>query len=332
MSFGNGWASCDTPDKENEREADGNYEGCYCSGTLSYMMDNCTLIMYTVKETYKGKDFCLQDKVGRCNIHVGEDKFIQGRLYPDGREADKETSLAGQFRAIMQTILSECVHEANLWKVLKGTSCCRKIASSVRGATNYPDWTHYDDCNVSFLKRNGIDLNNSVIKIGHKPICPNCGEEHSSEEFLACNSCRHENMETCAHCGAYIDVEHDGYIYDEDTGRYYCDGWCAERHDCYWCENVDEYHSEWVYRDDYTDNYFYDYRERDGVHIYGDYNYEDEENANNDGWVELDGDWYRNDDDNVIECPHCGELTLADRDECLECGEPINEDEIDEAV
>ena len=32
-------------------------------------------------------------------------------------------------------------------------------------------------------------------------------------------------------------------------------------------------------------------------------------------------------DTNVIECPHCGGWTLADRDECLECGELINEDE-----
>ena len=332
MSFGNGWASCHTLDKDNNRNASGNYEGCYCSGTLSYMLDNCTLIMYTIDENYNGKEFCLEDKINRCNIHVGEDKFIQGRVYPDGRNADKETSIAGQLRAIMQTVLADCVKEANLWKVLKGTGNCRQIASSVYGATNYPDWKHYDDCNVSFLKRNGIELNTTTIKIGHKPICPNCGEEHTTEEYLTCESCRDEYDEKCACCGSHINTDYDNYVYDEDTGNYYCDDYCAEREDCYYCENVNEYHSEWVYEDSYTGDYFYDYHERDGIHI-DDFHYVDEENANNDGWIELDGDWYREDDDNVIECPHCGEHTLADRDECLMCGAIINdEDIIDDAV
>ena len=36
-----------------------------------------------------------------------------------------------------------------------------------------------------------------------------------------------------------------------------------------------------------------------------------------------------NDDYNVITCPHCGAYTLADREECLECGAIIeDEDEL----
>ena len=62
--------------------------------------------------------------------------------------------------------------------------------------------------------------------------------------------------QTCAHCGSRIDL--DDAIHDEDTGDYYCDSECAEFHDCYWCENVWEYHSENVYYDDFLNEYFYD--------------------------------------------------------------------------
>ena len=58
----------------------------------------------------------------------------------------------------------------------------------------------------------------------------------------------------------------------------------------------------------------------------------DEENANNDGWVEIDGEWHRRDDEDVIECPHCGEYTLASHEECLACGAIIHDEELDEAV
>lgn len=340
MSFGNGWASCHTPDKHNERNADGNYSGCYCSGTLSYMLDDCTLIMYTVSEKYKGRDFCLEDKMNRCNFHIGEDKFIQGRLYPDGRNADAETSMAGQFRAIMQKVLTECVGETNLWKVLKGTDNCSRYAFSHYGATNYKDWVHYDDCNISFLKRNGVECNETKIKIGHTPICPCCGKEHSNEEWLACGRCRDMsgdgNYVDCYACGHSIDLDEDDYVYDEDREVYFCDSSCAANYDCYYCTNVSEYHSEWVFEDNYTGEHFYDYRENNCVHIHDDYHYINVENAENDGWALIDGEWYNTDDDNVIECPHCGGWTLADHDECLQCGALINDedliDDIDEAM
>lgn len=336
MSFGNGWASCHTPDKKNERGADGNYSGCYCSGTLSYMLDNCTLIMYTVSEKYKGKDFCLEDKMNRCNFHIGEDKFVQGRLYPDGRNADAETSMAGQFRTVMQRVLTECVNETNLWKVLKGTSNCDRYTRCGISSTNYRDWLHYDDCNVSLLKRNGVEENATRITIGHAPICPCCGKEHSDEEWLSCENCRdgyEGNYVDCYACGHSINLDEDDYVYDEDRDIYFCDSDCASSYDCYWCDNVSEYHSEWVFEDNHTGEYFYDYYNNNCVHIHDDYHYINVENAESDGWALINGEWYNTDDENVIECPHCGEWTLADHDECLQCGALINdEDLIDEAM
>lgn len=336
MSFGNSWASCQTIDKLNERKTDSehNYSGMYCSGTLSYMLDGATVIMYTVDEKYKGRDFCLEDKMNRCNFHIGEDKFIQGRVYPDGREAEGETSIASQLRTIMQKVLAECVNETNLWKLFKGTNNCDRYAISADGATNYKDWIHYKDCTVSLLKREGYVENRKPVIIGHTPICTYCGEQHSRDDYLACYDCaskiNDDDCAECANCGSPINLNNGDYVYDEDTERYYCDAECANEDDCYYCDNVGEWHSENVYEDEYTEEHFYDYWET-CLHFtdrWGNYHhFLNVDNAYNNDWIELDGDWYHTDDDDVIECPHCGGWTLADRDECLECGELINEDE-----
>ena len=336
MSFGNSWASCQTIDKLNERNTDSehNYSGMYCSGTLSYMLDGATVIMYTVDEKYKGKEFCLEDKMNRCNFHIGEDKFIQGRVYPDGRDSDGETSMASQLRAIMQKVLAECVNENNLWKLFKGTDNCERYAISADGATNYKDWTHYRDCTVSLLKREGYSDNRKPVIIGHTPICTYCGEQHSRDDYLACYDCaskiNDDDCVECANCGSLINLNDGDYIYDEDTESYYCDAECANEDDCYYCDNVGEWHSENVYEDEYTEEYFYDYWES-CIHFTdrwgNDHHFLNVDNAYYNDWVELDDNWYLIDDDIVIECPHCGAWTLADRDECLECGELINEDE-----
>ena len=343
MSFGHSWASCQTIDKLNERNTDSehNYSGMYCSGTLSYMLDGATVIMYTVDEKYKGKEFCLEDKMNRCNFHIGEDKFIQGRVYPDGRDSDGETSMASQLRAIMQKVLAECVNETNLWKLFKGTDNCERYAISADGATNYKDWTHYKDCTVSLLKREGYVENRKPVIIGHTPICTYCGEQHSRDDYLACYDCaskiNDDDCVECANCGSLINLNDGDYVYDEDTERYYCDAECANEDGCYYCDNVGEWHSENVYEDEYTEEYFYDYWES-CIHFTdrwgNDHHFRNVDNAYYNDWVELDDNWYLIDDGIVIECPHCGAWTLADRDECLECGELINEDEdeIDETA
>ena len=337
MSFGNGWASCQTIDKENKRDADHAYEGMYCSGTLSYMLDSASFIMYTVNENYDGDDFCLQDKELRNVFHLGEDKLIQGRLYPDGRKADRETSMAGQFRNVMQKVISKCVGADNLWEIKKETDNCSSVIYTK--GTHYPDYKHYDDCNVSFLKRNGLDNNMNRIVVGHNPICPVCGEEHRNEGILTCND--HQNGAVCcAHCGRPINIERDDYVYDEDTENYYCDDECADAEGCFYCNNVNEYHSENVNNDDYTGNYFYDRYGDDGIHVIResgrDYHYVNYENAENDGWRYIDSDeeWHHIDDGEIVQCEHCGEwILISDTEDgtCPACGVVLDE-VLDETV
>lgn len=322
MSFGSNWASCHTIDKENLRRTSHNYNGCYSSGTESYMLDESSFIMYTVTPEFdENKGLENADKERRCVFFYGEDKLIQSRVYPDGRDGG-DKSIAGDFRAIAQKVIAECLNSPNLWRLE------RNVASSYIhteiGSTHYADYNRYSDNNVSFLKRseNDNEKNIKMIPVGHKPICPNCGDSHTYEENILCPMCCGEGK-ICDRCGNY--VSDDDYIVDEDTGRIYCDSDCASEDGCYWCENVCEYHSENVYFDNYDEEYFYD--------RYGDYivtadnsTFRDTENAEAAGyvWVETENDWYY--EDKVEYCTHCEEYVLKEdynynKDMCNYCAE-----------
>lgn len=310
MSFGNTWQSCHTIDKTNKRRIDSahNYSGMYCSGTLSYALDGNSIIMYTVDEKYKGKEFWNQPKINRCMFHIGEDKIVQGRLYPDGRDGG-DNSLSAQFRNIIQKVIADCAKEANLWKLVKGSATCYDVTETY--GTHYKDYYHYNDCTVSYLQRNGIKRNIKMIPIGHNPICPYCGEEHDGEEQLVCSDCLHKA--TCYSCGCVISEE-DG-IYDEDSEHYFCSEECAADYGVHYCENVNTYHSEDIYYDNYTDEWFYDYYGDDCVHFTyrgEDYHYLDEENAELDGFHCVNGDWYHEGDGEIVQCTDCDEWIHID--------------------
>lgn len=317
MSFGHRWQSCHTIDKRNIRDVDSShvYHGMYCSGTMSYMLDSASVIMYTIDENYKGTEYWKQDKFNRCMFHIGEDKIVQGRLYPDGRDGG-DNSLSAQFRNIFQKVISECIEEPNMWKLVKGTNKCSIITDSY--GTHYRDYLNYSDCSVSYLKRNGIGFNETKIKIGHNPICPNCGKEHEECQSLTCNDCP-KMGNVCHYCGDELD-EYD-YIIDEDTGHTYCCDDCANSDDVYYCENVSEWHSANVYRDYYTNDHFY--ATDDMVTIEGRYDtlyYMDSDNAESDGWhyVENESMWLNEDSsrnphrEEIIQCYECGEWFMAD--------------------
>ena len=220
MSFGNSWASCHTIDKLNDRNCPNSYSGQWSGGTLSYMLDGSTVVFYTVDKAYEGTDFELQNKVNRCMFNLGEDKLIQGRVYPQSNDGDQ--TIYNEVRAIMQKTVSEMFNVNNLWILKQGTSACSDVTYS-QGA-HYRDYLHYSNCNVSYLKPDsGYEKNPKKIVIGHKGICPTCGEEHSSENYIICSNCVN-NVKRCPHCGKVIrnddHIEIDGQVYCSNCAKY----------------------------------------------------------------------------------------------------------------
>lgn len=262
-------ATCHTIDKNNKRQCEHSYSGCYSSGTESYMNDPSTVIFYTVDEKYEGKMW-KADKDRRMNFHINEDGefFIFGRLYPDGRDGG-EKGLAAQFRNVIQRVLAECLGFNNLWRAIKGTVPSSFVSDI--NSTHYPDYFKYEDCGYSLLKDRTAEL--PRIRIGSLPICPCCGREHNEEEWITCNECREESSEDedeediaiCRRCGNRIDVYNDDdCVFDVDNEEYYCCDTCAESYDVHYCEDDDQWHSmNIVYCEDdgywhFEDNCLYD--------------------------------------------------------------------------
>ena len=287
MSFGHKWASCHTIDKNGIRESDGHtYGGCYSSGTESYMLDSSTVIMYLIDGDYNGTDYELEDKLKRCNFHIGEDKIVQGRVYPDGRDGGDEDDIAKEMRKIMQEIVAECCGVKNAWTLRRGIEACYDTISEASGKTNYSDYFYYNDCNVSTLKGK---TNTKKIFVGHAPICPCCGNTHDNCKNILCPPCSEEII--CEECG--FECEND---YAEINGSYYC-------LDCVtWCK----YHQEFEVNSESDFEYIsgYGYVCLNALENSGDYGYD----AWNGEWFDLryenpvytyDGNVYRNEENAI---------------------------------
>lgn len=187
MSFGNSWASCHTIDKTNKRDMPDAYSGGYSGGTMSYMLDGSSVVFYTVDAKYTGDQLELEPKINRNMFHIGEDKIIQGRVYPQSN--DDYDGIYTKIRNIVQKVIADCMGKPNLWKLRKGTDECEEVTDTI--GVHYKDYLSFDSCNVSYLKLDDSgSVNTTKIKIGHNPICPCCGETHDSEENIECYDCR----------------------------------------------------------------------------------------------------------------------------------------------
>lgn len=222
MSFGNSWASCHTIDKKNQRGMPGSYEGCYSSGTLSYALDSTSIVFYTVDAKYNGNEYYLEPKINRQMFHFGEDKLVQGRLYPQSCDKDFETEY-DQFRNLMQSIIALGLGVPNLWTLKRGTLDYDTVCSK---GTHYKDYYHYRNCSLSTLKNSE---NQNRIRIGANPICIRCGSTHSYEENIDCCS----RGRCCDDCDDWYDEDDLHYIEEED--RWVCDSCYEDYYECHEC-------------------------------------------------------------------------------------------------
>lgn len=225
MSFGNSWASCHTIDKDNIRNMPNSYSGAYSSGTMSYMLDSSSMVLYTVDNSYEGNEYWSQDKINRQMFHWGEDKLVQGRLYPQANDGNGEAYKP--YRNIVQEIISTIFGFDNSWKLKKGTDNASEYIISE--GTHYRDYYYYDGCTLSLIK--GSENENRFV-VGARPICIDCGERHGIESNISCcHSGRY-----CHACGEEIDSDDDDYY---EIDGYYYHSECLN-----YCDHCDEYTTE----------------------------------------------------------------------------------------
>lgn len=237
MSFGNSWASCHTIDKNNYRDMPNSYHGAYSSGTISYMLDKVSIVFYTVTAAYNGNQYYFEDKINRCMFHYGEDKLVQGRVYPQDND-DNADNIYKDIREIVQKIIADCEGMTNYWTTKKGVDEIGDYTN--HGGTNYPDFRYYNNCCISFPKEK--EINPTVITIGNKPICIECGDTHNNQENINCcdAGC------VCENCGDAMDEDDVCYVNGHRYCRdcvVYCD-YCEEyvlSDSARWVDSVDTY-------------------------------------------------------------------------------------------
>lgn len=294
MSFGNSWASCHTIDKRNKRGMPNSYEGQYSSGTMSYMLDPSSMVLYTVDSAYNGNEYWTPPKINRQMFHYGEEKLVQSRLYPQSCDCDDEAYTP--YRNIVQEIISTIFEFPNLWSLTRGTSAASRYIDS--DGTHYPDYRHFNACSLSRVK--GSE-NEEWITVGAEPICIECGYRHSIEENINC--CR-DNCRVCYACGCEMDEDDAVYV----NGEYYCQD-CVD-----YCDHCQEYHvSESYYIEDgdiYVCQYCFDECYTTCACCNDRYNIDDTT------WVESE--------DSYI-CEHCLEENYF---HCDECGEYFSNDDM----
>lgn len=164
MSFGVNWASCHTIDQHNVRRMDNGYSGAYCGGTVSYMLDETSIITYvhnTMPENYE------TGKIYRNMFHLGGDGvLLQSRIYPQGN--DGCTDLYKEFRAIVQKEIANILNlDDNHWTK-------KKVGNVETIGCHYPDYQYNSECNISYPTERPQCKEQHIV-VGSYRICPNCG-------------------------------------------------------------------------------------------------------------------------------------------------------------
>ena len=230
MSFGNSWASCHTIDKTNKRGMPNSYHGQYSSGTMSYMLDPSSMVLYTVDISYNGDEYWSQPKINRQMFHYGKEKLVQGRLYPQSN--DGRNSFYTPYRSIVQEVISTIFNISGKWNVESGS--CAASRYIVSCGTHYEDYENFSSCTLSVIDGND---NKNYFTVGADPICVLCGREHETENNISC--CGGGGVYYCEDCGREISGDEVYYV----DGERYCD-------DCIrLCECCDEYHHDVQYVD-----------------------------------------------------------------------------------
>jgi len=198
-------------------------DGEYKAGTVDLMLDNATMVLYTV-ENIDG-DITQQKMLTRNLISYENGIILQHRIYPNKNEDQPEA--AALYRKIVEEIISEGLNVPNFWskKEIARESRLYKIA----GDMHYNDYYHYDTCYTVTHKT--LYTEGRKIHIGAPALCLACGEEHITEgSELICNRCKH-NCVVCEACGREMDEDSEDIVYID--GEAFCRD-CAEY--CDHCE------------------------------------------------------------------------------------------------
>ena len=189
MSLMHNIGSCQIIECYNIENRNKAYSGQFSGGTTTLMLDSSTIIFYTVIEDYKGNKYYLEDKMNRCMFSISEDGTVMIQHRNYPDGRDGGDSNKAKY---YREIMQKIV--ADLWNHEENLWVIRKGTSEVRN-WYYKSGLHYNDLdccgdvNVSLLKYHFHD--GTKINIGvADAICPVCGRKHRNQGNIMCYDCR----------------------------------------------------------------------------------------------------------------------------------------------
>lgn len=203
MSNGNSWRSCHYIGDDPEDA------GCYCSGTVSYMMAEDTFIVSIIDKEWPDNNLAFAPKINRQVFGYRDGQLVQSRLYP--QDCDSGASeVYRNLREMVEEIIANGEDVPNRW--VKDSN----FNTEARG-TAYTDWYHFSSCGQYSIRDYMLDKQKEKVRMSKLPMCIKCGSVHSDEEHIYCEEDRHY----CEECGCWIDLDdEDSYV--EYDGYYYC--------------------------------------------------------------------------------------------------------------
>ena len=181
MSNGNSWRSCHTINTH------GYSAGCYSSGTISYMLDACSFVFYTVDSEFDGIDIELEPKLQRQIFGYKNNVIFQSRLYPQSCDYGA-ADLYKDIREVIEKVISDCLDIPNLWIKKKE---CDVLCYVKKGgkSTAYPDFKYQRGIVAVSVHKLQENEKTKLVMMGRQPMCIRCGKKHSVRGSLYCSDC-----------------------------------------------------------------------------------------------------------------------------------------------
>jgi hypothetical protein len=168
MSNGNGWKSCHNIN-----------DGSYKAGTMSYMLDSSSFVLYTISSEYTGEKVWQTNKINRQMFMYDNGTLLQSRLYPNsyGDNAFQK------FREAVQNVFAKCEDVENSWK--ETASIISRKTKTTSNSSHYKDYNNGYGSNITVLN----EKTQNIIKIGARSKCVHCGTKPTPARNLLCCDC-----------------------------------------------------------------------------------------------------------------------------------------------
>ena len=216
MSHGSGWESC--------HKLNG---GAYRGGTLSYLLDEVSLVLYLVDAPESDACFWQLPKLQRQLFCYQDGLLLQSRIYPQNALTEQN---AHHYRQLVADIIDSCLSSISRWICANSQPLLSGLAQTHPEAAHYEDYRYAAFAPMLMRRQDKPWSTCRPLTIGHASLCLLCGQSFDgrlANGDLLCPDCLAQTTTChCAACGIALKAADalwiGGQVYCASC-LYYCD-------------------------------------------------------------------------------------------------------------